>query len=190
MQADAKTALGRLAWLEPERRRLLFVEHGFGAAVVNFALNAAIAWLVFPAAPVPLWGTMSIAGDTLATGFLLPFVTCLVVDRSMRAQVARGRVRALPPEQLPKSPWASWSSARRGLALGAMCVLLAAIPVVACLASAGVADLPRWSFVCFKAAFAAALGAVVTPPIAWWALVRASRSTLPAPDRPGLESDE
>ena len=160
--------------LSLDHRRLLLVEHGLGAALVNFALNAGIAWLSFSSSRVPLWGTMSIAADTVATGFLLPLSTCLIVDRIMRGQVARGRVCALPEARRFAPRWIAQSSLRRGTLVGVAGVAVTAVPMVACLALAGVTEMPLPSFVWFKAGFAAALGAVITPLIGWWALVRAS----------------
>ncbi len=65
------------------QRRYLLFEQGVGAAVFNFLLNAAIAWLIFRGADVvPLWGQQSIAGDTIGTSVILPFLTCLIVFKA------------------------------------------------------------------------------------------------------------
>ena len=53
-------------------------------------------------------------------------------------------------------------------------MVLAAAPVVVWLAVAGPTQMDLWRFVWFKAAFAAALGVLVTPLLGWWALARAS----------------
>jgi hypothetical protein len=144
--------------LSREHRRLLVVEQGVGATLVNFLLNAGIAWALFRSVDrVPLWGQSSIAGDTFATAFLLPLLTCLIVTRAVRRQVAGGR----------------------GMLLGIGGVALAAIPTVVWFAWAGPSELPRGSFLWFKASFAAVLAAGVTPLIAWLALASA-----PAPERP------
>ncbi|HVN38987.1 MAG TPA: hypothetical protein VMW19_12540 [Myxococcota bacterium] len=161
--------------LSAAHRRLLLVDNGVGAAAFNFALNGAIAWLLFRSVThVPLWGGSSVAGDTLVTAFLLPFLTCLIVTRLVARQVAEGRIPRLSEADRTPSSWSRRSPLSRGALLGAASVVLAALPVVAALALSGSAGLALWSFIGFKAAFAACLAAIVTPLVAWWALLRAS----------------
>jgi len=157
--------------LSTEHKRFLLLEQGIGSIILNFPLNAGIAWLsVRSLRTVPLWGTTSIAGDTFATAFLLPLITSLIVSRVVAHQVRAGRVAALmaPPDLALR--WAERTSARRGALLGLVCMALAALPMIAIFALAGPGELARRPFIWFKAAFAAALGLVVTPVIAWWAL--------------------
>lgn len=166
--------------LDADHRRYLLLDHGVGALVANAVINGVIAWLVFPAgSPIPFWGDRSVAGDTLATGFLLPFITSVVVHRIVRAQVTRGRVRALPPDTLALPSW-SHSSTRVGAIVGAAGVALVALPVVLALDATGVDSLSHPAFIAFKATFAAIFGLVVTPPLAWCALVRASHDARAA----------
>ncbi len=157
--------------LSREHRRFLILEQGVGSILVNFPLNAAIAWLsVRSMQTVPLWGMTSIAGDTLGTAFLLPVITSLVVSRVVGYHVRGGRVAALmPPPDLARS-WAERTSVRRGALLGLVAMVVVALPVIVVFALAGPAEMARTPFIWFKAGFAAALGAVVTPLIAWWAL--------------------
>jgi hypothetical protein len=166
--------------LSAAHRRLLLVDCAVGASVFNFALNAAIAWLLFrPLAHVPLWGESSVAGDTLITAFLLPFLTCLIVSRTLHRQVSSGRVARLEGADLPLAGWSKRSPLARGALLGAASVALAAVPLVAALGFAGFAGFGLWPFIAFKASFAACLAAVVTPLIGWWALIRASSPGSP-----------
>ena len=82
--------------MSPAHRRYLLVEQGIGAAVFNFALNAGIAWLLFRSQDVvPLWGDRSIAGDTIATSMILPFLTTLIVTPTARRQLRAGRFASL-----------------------------------------------------------------------------------------------
>jgi hypothetical protein len=153
-----------------EHRRFLFLEQGRGSVVVNLAINGVIAFLAFHgAAHVPLWGQQSIAADTLVTCFLLPFFTSLVVTRAARGRVRAGRV---PP--FAGAPFALHhlpaTSGRRGAVLGVASALVVGLPAVAALAAFGVSQQSFWEFVLFNAVFAAALGAVVTPLIALWAI--------------------
>jgi hypothetical protein len=157
--------------MSPRHRRYLLLDQGVGSVVVNLAVNAAIAWLLFRGATtVPLWGSQSIAGDTLATAFLLPFLSTLIASAVVRGQVRSGYVPRLslsdgsPLQRLPAG------LAGRGAVLGGLGLLTAGLPTAAGLDAIGVADMAFGDFVLFKAVFAAALGAVVTPVIARVAL--------------------
>jgi hypothetical protein len=160
--------------LSPEHRRFLIIDQGLGPTVINFLLNGGIAWALFHSvAYVPLWGQSSIAGDTFATAFLLPLLTCLIVTRIVHRRVATGRV--LPLAVLSTSGVAQFLSAlstlRRGIVLGLSGVALGALPTLLWFVWAGPPELPLHTFFWFKASFAAILGAVVTPLIGWVALL-------------------
>jgi len=153
--------------------RYLLVEQGVGSAVFNFVLNAAIAWGLFRhLSVVPLWGQQSIAGDTIGTTIMLPLLTCLIVTRVARGHLRRERVAALGWSRrshpwlraLPAGTW--W----RAVVLALITSALVAAPTLWALAALGIADLGLWPFVAFKASFAAALAAVVTPLVALWAI--------------------
>jgi len=162
--------------LSREHRRFLVLDQGVAPTIFNFALNGAIAWLMFRSArSVPVWGQPSIAADTLVTAFVLPVLTSFIVGALVQRQVGRGQVSRLNASQCSSSAWPRRSRWQRGAALGVAAVVLAALPVVLFFTLAGPTELERWSFIWFKAAFAAALGALVTPLIGWWALAEASR---------------
>jgi hypothetical protein len=146
---------------------------------INFPLTAAITWLTAPPLPtVPLWGMTSIAGATFGTAFILPFLTSVIVSRVVRHHVRGGRLAALMPPPDLAIPWAERTSVRRGVRLGLASMILAAAPTVLIFALAGKTQLARVPFIWFEAAFAAALGAVVTPLIAWWALADPAHHAL------------
>lgn len=163
--------------LSPAHRRFLLIDQGLAPALFNLALNAGIAWLLFSSMHVvPLWGQSSIAGDTLGTAFILPFMTALIVSRTVRGQVSRGRVPPLPrrPAGGLLSRLAACPPWRRGALLGLAGVLAGALPVVGIFTLAGPHELALHAFLWFKAGFAAVLAAAVTPPIGWAALLAAS----------------
>lgn len=151
----------------------LLREHVLGSAVFTFALNAALAWLTFRSmAHVPLWGALSIAGDTIATALMLPFMTCLMVTFLVRRHVRAGRVAALgwtPPARRVVG-WMPRRLLARAFALGLLFGALLAPVTLFVLCAARVAPLGLGSFVVFKAAFAAGEAALVTPLIALFAL--------------------
>jgi hypothetical protein len=162
--------------LTAAHRRLLIVDNGIVSALFNFVLNAAIAWALFrTAVQVPLWGEQSVAGDTLITAFLLPFLTCLIVSRLVAKQVTQGHVPPLRADDPPLAAFSRRSTLARGTLLGVASVALAAVPVVAALHASGFAGFALWPFIGFKATFAALLAAAVTPLVGWWALLGASR---------------
>ena len=88
---------GCIARLSSEHRRFLIVDQVIGAGIINFILNAGIAWAIARAlARVPLWGNPSIANDTVATAFLLPFITCVIVTPLIRKKIVAGGLQPLP----------------------------------------------------------------------------------------------
>src|SRR5262245_22662591 len=146
--------------------RFLVLEQGIGSAVFNFLLNGAIAWLLFRhLEQVPLWGQQSIAGDTMATCFFLPFLTTLIVTPLARGRVRAGSLSGLPwsRETHPPLGWLPHGTLKRGLVLGLITTLLIGPLTVVLLQWANVHELSFWKFVWFKAVFAALLALIVTP---------------------------
>jgi hypothetical protein len=156
--------------VSPAHRRYLLVEQGIGSAAFNFVLNAAIAWVAFRhLADVPLWGAQSIAGDTVGTAFLLPFCTGLIVTRMARGHVRAGRIEMLDGAgALARLPA---GTVARSLALGIACAATVAPVILLALIGLGIDTMGLGRFVVLKAAFAAALAAVVTPVLAAAALL-------------------
>jgi hypothetical protein len=162
--------------LSDEHRRFLLIEQGAIPTVFNFVLNGIIAWALFrSAAVVPLWGESSVGVDLLATAFMLPFLTCLIVSALVGRQVSSGKVPPLPSDQFPHSGWYQRSASMRGLFLAAAGVVFGALPLVWVLSLGQAQPIPMTSFVAFKAVWAALLALLVTPIVGWWALANASR---------------
>ncbi len=153
--------------------RYLLLEQGAGGTLVNIAINAAIAWPLFHTLEqVPLWGTMSIAGDTISTCFLLPFATCVIVTRLAAREVRRGRFPA-PRFRRARSPWLKRlpaSTEVRGILLGIVCTATLAPLTILVLALLGIDQLGFHGFLALKSLFAGALGGLLTPVIALAAL--------------------
>jgi hypothetical protein len=154
-------------------RTFLLLEQGVGSVVVNLPLNVAIAWLSFRgASEVPFWGSQSIAADTIATCFLLPLITTLIVTPLSRSRVRSGSVRPLDWTAgmrstlgwLPSGTW--W----RGVAFGALATLVIAPVALIALRVLDVDAMRFGPFVAFKGAFAAALGVLVAPMVAGYAI--------------------
>jgi|SRR5215470_7339066 len=153
--------------------RFLLLEQGVGSAVFNFLLNGAIAWLLFRSLErVPMWGQQSIVGDTIGTCFFLPFFTALIVTPLVRKRVQAGSIAALEwtRDSHPVLGWLPVGTAKRALVLGAICAVIVGPLSIWALSRMDVGELTFWSFVGFKAAFAAALALIVTPVISVWAM--------------------
>lgn len=171
-------AIGHAAGLDPEQRRFLLLDNGAVPLVANLLINGTIAWLMFRrASGVTLWGQGSIAGDTIATSFLLPAITCLIVTPIALARVRAGR---LSPAEAGWR-WIPRNMIWRALLAGAVCLLALAPLALLILSACGVERLTPWQFIFFKAAFAAVEGGLVTPFIALWAISEIPTGFVAAP---------
>jgi len=158
--------------LSEKHRAWLIREQVIAPAAINFALNAGIAWLLFRGrGVVSLWGEGGIAQDAIATLFLLPFLTCLIVTPLVRRALGAGKVPPLDgvmglPEPILRLPRALLG---RAAALGLGGILVGAPLVLGAVAVAGGA-LAVPTLVVAKGVYTAALAALVGPLIALRAL--------------------
>ncbi|MBT4865289.1 MAG: hypothetical protein HON53_09245 [Planctomycetaceae bacterium] len=161
----------------PIQRRFLILEQGIGTGLINVVLNGVIALLLFHSVEtVPLWGPLSIAGDTLATTFLLPLLLCLIATPLARRKVTSGTI---PP--LTRNRREHWLFRRlperarlRAVVLGVICTLIVGPLALIALSWLKVTSLPFWDFIVFKALFAGGLAALLGPVVGLWAIVRYS----------------
>lgn len=161
--------------LSDRHRSFLIIEQSVFAGLINVVINGTIAWLLMRSlTEIPLWGETSMGVDLLATGFLLPFFTCIIVSRLTRGQVENGKLPPLEASQIRPLGIHERSSLVRGALIGVLGVIFAAAPLVALLDLAQAAPVPLISFVSFKAIWAGLFAMVVSPIIAWWALSAAS----------------
>src|SRR5688572_26580413 len=181
MTAEGATAPG--GQLTPAHKRFLVRDAFLIAAVANGVLNALFAWFFtlgedeVHLAKAPLVGGPSVLVDSVATCFVLPFLTTLLITTVIWKELREGHLTRLPrapgsfAERLPKT------RLRRAGRIGLLC-LLALGPIVA----AGVllfdyGDIPVGEFVLYKAIFGVVLGAAVTP---WIAMVAFGDEPPPA----------
>ncbi len=170
--------MAAFAWgaITPAHRRYFLVDTGVSPLISNLMINGVIAWLIYRnATHVPLWGQSSIVGDTIATSFLLPLITCLIVT-----PLARGKVRAGQVPQLMRGAswnWLPHNSALRGVIIGILCLLVLTPLTMLGFRLLGINALRPWHFVYFKGTFAALEGLLVTPLLALWALSDIVRET-------------
>ena len=167
--AEGATARGQLT---PAHKRFLLRDAILIAAIVNGALNALFAWLFtldeheIPQAKAPLVGGPSVLVDSVATCFILAFLTTLVITTVIWGEMREGHLTRIPRapgslfDRLPKT------RLRRATVIGLLCML-----VLGPISAAGVllfdyGDISVGEFVAYKTVFGIVLGAVVTPPIA------------------------
>jgi hypothetical protein len=169
-------ATPRLRWgdIPAEHRRWLFLNALLLSAVINFGINAVIAWISLRGArSVPLWdvplvGKTSTALDTVGTFFFLPFMTTLFCTTAVWAQVRGGRLAPLSKapffDRLPQG------RVRRGLVLGGVCVAALSPIALVVFVLARVDTMSAGAFVLYKGVLGVVLGLLVTPVIALCAM--------------------
>ena len=167
--------------LSAEHRHYIFWQAIVGAAVVNLILNAGIAWLsvrnedAVPRWAVPLIDRPSTITDTIGTFFILPLVTCLIFTALAHREMRAGKVQPLGWTRVshPFLRRLPEGKLRRGLAAGAITTLILGPVAVLAIVALDVGDVTIGGFVAYKAVFGVALGLLVTPILALWALAEA-----------------
>ncbi len=170
----------RALWrgLPREHRRWIVLNALLVTAAINVVVNALIAWVTIRGeSNVPLWSVPlvekpSTITDTVGTFFVLPLITCLLATTAVWRERRIGRLPSLGGglplhillSNVPRTRF--W----RGVRLGAV-VTIALTPIsVLILAAIDFGGITQGQFVLYKAALGVALGAVVTPLIALWAM--------------------
>lgn len=174
--------------LSKRHKQFLLIEQGASPTIPNLVINVLITWLINrSSSTIPVWGAKSVAQDLMASGFLLPFLVCLIVSPLVARQVRSGKLPPLPLEQLPFWRWFRFPVWVRGLYLGILGVLFGALPLVWALSIGQARPFPVGSFILFKAVWASMLALLITPIVAWWALANASltarRRTVAQPSK-------
>ncbi|TAL30011.1 MAG: hypothetical protein EPN93_20545 [Spirochaetes bacterium] len=146
------------------------------SALINMSLNAGIGiFLFWELEVVPLWGNPGIALDTLATAFLLSWLTVLFVAPFAHMEMKKGTVEKFGKElRFLRGSWLKYMP--RGFFLQSMIigVVTAAIftPVmVGALSVLGVDGMSFRSSVIYKTVFATLLALVVNP-VTWMSALK------------------
>lgn len=163
--------------------RYVLVDQGLVAIFVNFGLNWGIAWAVFHKMPsIPVAGEFSIIGDTVATCWMLPLISCLIVTSLTRNEVRQGRIAGFGADSRQSLFWKKITRFLiiRAMGWGLIGRLLLAPLAVQGIAISGMEPLPLQTFLILKGLFASALGIFFCPFHAWWALFDPVRVKLTA----------
>jgi hypothetical protein len=167
--------------LPAAHRRWIVFKAVIGTAAINLLLNGVVDWLgVRGLDDVSVWGgpadETSFFWSMILTFFLLPLITCLLVTTTIRRDVRLGSLEPLGKLR-EAHRWLSALPAtrlRRGIAFGAIALVLFVPPLALALLAAGVTELTREQYVAWHVTLAVALGAVVTPAIALCAMAEPS----------------
>ncbi len=163
--------------LPTSHRRWIVLRALFATAAFNLVVTGAIAWLsVRGQETVPLWGVPLVETSTfwnvVGTLFLLPFITCALTTLAIRRDVRLGSLASVSHLRASYRWLAVLPSAHlhRGLVMGAIAVTTLAPLLILTLVVVDFPELTRDQFVAWQTAFAVALGALVTPVIALYAM--------------------
>ena len=92
--------------LSSEHKRFLLSEQLIAPAAINFLANGAISWLSLKnASEIRYWAASSIGPDLLMTGFLLPFIMCMINSRLVAGKVYSGALDHIPPAEFGPDGW-------------------------------------------------------------------------------------
>ena len=178
--------------LTAAQRRWFLLEQLVVPTLFNLAFNAFLGWATFrPYTPVPLWFELriwsdllkpTIGGDVLGMLFFLPGLTCLIGTPLIKRAARLGKVERLriAPEEhwllrrMPRSLWV-----RAGF-IGLACVVAFGPVSIGVLSFLGLTAWPLGAAVWFKGVYAGLLAALVTPPIALYALSLHESAPVPA----------
>jgi hypothetical protein len=163
--------------LPGSHRRWIVVKAVVATAVTNLIVNAVLASLgVEGRDAVPIWGVPlgepSVFGSAIGTFFFLPLITCLLVTAAIRRDVRTGSLESLEGFRSAHRWLAALPAGRlkRGIAFGAISVVLLAPLLALALFVADPAELSERQFVAWQTTFAVALGVIATPTIALYAM--------------------
>lgn len=139
--------------------------------LINGLINGAIAWAMHRhTLELGLWDRGAYAVDLLATGFLLPAISWLIIRPMLRRQSAAGKAPALTGVQQPwLLRWMRSTLWGGTVAIGLMGMLLGG-GVVMALQLAGSPDFAGADYALFKTAFGALVTGVLQPVMVFSAL--------------------
>jgi hypothetical protein len=165
------------AWREfpKSNRRWLVVNAIFVTAAINLVVNGLIALgAVGDRDSVPMWGAPlvepSVFWDLIGTLFLLPLITSALTTAAIRRDIGRGTLESIDRPRGAHRWLAVPGRWRRGAALGGLAVVALSPGLLILLAALGFPELSRSQFVAWHTGFAVVLGALVTPPLAIFAM--------------------
>ena len=146
---------------------------------INALLNAAFAWWLHGTKDaLHLWADPAYAGDLIATGFLLPSITWLILRPLLQSQARKGKAPALAG--IP-TPWlARWIPDRLwagAVVIGLLGIVLVGGGTIVVLQLFGAPSFSGAGYTAFKGLYGGLFSFVLQPAMVFAALV----PLLPAP---------
>ena len=159
--------------LNTQQKRFLILEQSLMPGLFNFAINAwFVSFLLDGHADLPLFTSQgsNVLVDTLATLFLLPAITCLIVTPLVasivrkRAQLRTKKARATYPfiKFLPANLWG-----RSGIIGLVAMILFTPFALLGVVVVFGGYPISVDAYIWYKGAYAAVVSAIIGPMIAW-----------------------
>jgi hypothetical protein len=146
------------------------------SALINMSLNAGIGIFVFwELEVVPLWGNPGIAVDTLATAFLLSWLTVLFVAPFAYMEMKKGTVEKFARElRFLRGSWLKHMPQGfflQSVLIGTVAAIIFTPALVGALSLLGVDGMSFRSTVIYKTVFATLLALVVNP-VTWMSALK------------------
>lgn len=159
--------------LPPGVFRYLLVGQAVIPFFINLAVNAFLGMLAYRGQDtVMTWALdKGAVADSVGTCFFLPFITCLIATPIVRHQAGRGTVAHIPLADVPR--WTQLMSGQlvlRAVRFGVVGIVVFAGPVYVAYNLFAGESIQTTRFIAIKAVFAAVLGILATPLIAYVAM--------------------
>ena len=163
-----------------EHRAYLIRTQLVGPAVINFTLNASIAWYLYREAPyILVWQTQGIATDAVISLFVISFLVCLITTPWVKLAVTYGKVSPLQWRR-QDHPWLGWlpsSLLLRSMVFGLLGAVAGGLILMGGLMVLSVPGMWLTQFVVFKGIYAAVVAVIVSQLVALCALADANPAT-------------
>jgi hypothetical protein len=155
--------------VQKKHYQYLLIDLVIGTAITNFVINIAVGYGLFRTmSTIPLWGSQSIAGDTIGTAFLLPLIFTPIITMMTHKKIQKGTLpasnwRRSSHALLGKLPQKTWG---RALIFGLLFLAISASITILLLKVLNITEMNLWPFIFFKASFSAVLAVLVAPIVA------------------------
>ena len=174
--------------LAQAHRQYLIRDQMIGPFVINFVLNAGIAWLMFGnLGHLSVSGDPGAIGDLIVTMFALTFLICVIATPLVRKLYTASKIPALAS----KDDVPGWIMKLPGnlLARAVLCALVVALitapVIIGFFTATGWSQVSATSYTLGKGLLCGVIAVLVSPPLALRAMADAAeRAVLPLSDQP------
>jgi hypothetical protein len=154
-----------------DARRRFIVSQQVLPGVINALINGVIAWAMHRgASAIGLWDRGAYATDLLATGFLLPAITFLIIRPLLRRQAAAGKGPALAGVPVPRLARLIPSTLLGGSAIAGLLGTAVGAVLVLAMHALGAPAMTGTGYAVFKGAYGGLLSIALQPAMVFAAL--------------------